>query len=96
MYEQGYDRAEAIETRQTHVGSSISEAEESAQALVESIRELERRLSDVLRPEQDNPAKMAGEPRPALVSLAERLTSHGGTIRMARQYVVSILDRLEL
>ena len=101
-----YDQAEAQyreedsrtiqAVRETHVNSAMASADEEAQALVESVRELERRLSDVLRPGEDSAEKMAGEPRTPLVALAERLTSHNSTVRMARQHISSILERLEL
>lgn len=82
--------------RETHVNASLAAVDDEAQALLEAVRELDRRLADVLRPDSDSPEKMMMEPRSPLVPLAERLTSHSGTVRMARQYVVSILDRLEL
>lgn len=97
MYPETYGHSEAVtDGTPSHVFSSISEAEETAQALIETMRELECRLSDVLRSDQDVTAKVDGEPHPALVPLAERITSHTGTVRIARQYVISILDRLEL
>ncbi len=92
-------RSENVSTdavRQSHVGASLAQVDESTQALLEAVRELERSLSDVLRADVDSPDKVMSEPHSAQVALAERLTSHDGSIRMARQYVVSILDRLEL
>jgi hypothetical protein len=90
------EEAATIERRPSHVGSALLSIDEEGQQLLEAIRELERRLGDVLRSDVDSPDKVGGEPRATLVALAERLTSHSGTVRMARQYVVSILERLEL
>lgn len=105
-YDQHGEAAESVVARsavvmsdsspQRHVLSAVSSAEEEARHLLDAIRELENRLGDVLQPAMDSVEKAVSEPRPVLVPLAERITTHGGTVRMARSYVVSILDRLEL
>lgn len=111
MHGYGYDaKAEAAQTERpyypeeatmmdrppSHVSSSLLSVDTEGQHLLEAIHELERRLGDVLRPEIETSVKGLSEPRPALVPLAERLEAQVSTIRSARAYVVSILERLEL
>lgn len=88
----------AEEQKSMHqIASELFQSDDQLAGLHQAITELEARLSDVTRPEED--VRMGAEPntpRQPLVPLAEKLRSNNGQTGLARMRIVSLLERLEL
>jgi len=84
------------ERPRSHVESVLVESPEIIASVHQAVSELEKRLSGVLRGTDDEGNKLMGDPRAALVPLAETISDHNRQISQVRTRLVSILDRLEL